>query len=104
MPALLRLASAVVARAVATTAGEALLCGCPVIFNGLGGMMPQELPTLRWFRTRGIGVAAFTGGGVHGQVVRWLERPDELAAVSERMARVRDIATPQAPLEMLLGM
>jgi processive 1,2-diacylglycerol beta-glucosyltransferase len=103
MPALLRLASAVVARAGATTAGEALLCGCPVIFNGLGGMMPQELPTWRWFQARGLGVAAFTAGGVRDKVVRWLERPDELAAVRERVARLRDAASPQVPLEKLLG-
>jgi processive 1,2-diacylglycerol beta-glucosyltransferase len=102
MPALLRLASAVVARAGATTAGETLLCGCPVIFNGLGGMMPQELPTWRWFRARGIGVAAFGVGGVRDRVVRWLERPDELAALRERLARLRDATTPQASLEKLL--
>ena len=104
MPALLRLAAAVVARAGATTAGEALLCGCPVIFNGLGGMMPQELPTWRWFRARGLGVAAFTAGGVRDRVVRWLERPDELAELRERLARLRDGTTPPPALEMLLRM
>ncbi len=104
MPALLRLSSAVVARAGATTAGEALLCGCPVIFNGMGGMMPQEIPTYRWFAARGTGVAAFTAGGVRDRVVRWLERPDELAAARERMARMRDVTTPQSALELLLQM
>ena len=104
MPALLRLASAVVARAGATTAGEALLGGCPVIFNGLGGMMPQELPTWRWFRARGIGVVAFTAAGVRDRVVRWLERPAEWSAIRERMDRLRDGTTPQAALEKLLDM
>lgn len=104
MPGLLRLSSAIVARAGATTAGEALLCGCPIIFNGLGGMMPQELPTWHWFRARGAGVAAFSAGGVRDRVVRWLERPNELAAVSERMMRLRDVSTPQGPLEQLLGL
>jgi processive 1,2-diacylglycerol beta-glucosyltransferase len=102
MPALLRMASAVVARAGATTAGEALLCGCPVIFNGAGGMMPQELPTWRWFRARDIGFTAFTAGGVRDRVVRWLERPGELAALRERMTRLRDSTTPQLALEKLL--
>jgi processive 1,2-diacylglycerol beta-glucosyltransferase len=104
MPGLLRAVSAVVARAGATTAGEALLCGCPVIFNGLGGMMPQELPTWRYFRTRGIGFAALTAAGVRDHIVRWLERPGELAAIRERMARVRDGTTPQAALEKLLDL
>jgi processive 1,2-diacylglycerol beta-glucosyltransferase len=102
MPELLRAASAVVARAGATTAGEALLCGCPVIFNGLGGMMPQELPTWRYFRAREIGVAALGTGTVRETVTRWLERPHELAALRERVDRIRDGATPQAALEMLV--
>lgn len=102
MTELLGAASAVVARAGATTAGEALLCGCPVIFNGLGGMMPQELPTWRWFRTRDIGVAAFSAGAVRERVTRWLERPHELASLRERALRIRDGSTPQAALEMLL--
>jgi processive 1,2-diacylglycerol beta-glucosyltransferase len=104
MPQLLRAVTAVVARAGATTAGETLLCGCPVIFNGLGGMMPQELPTWRYFRKRGIGFAALTAGGVLDHVVRWLERPGELAAVRERLARIRDDRTPQAALEKLLDL
>ncbi len=104
MPTLLRLASAVVARAGATTAGEALLGRCPVIFNGLGGMMPQELPTWRWFRAHGAGVAAFSAAGVRDRVVHWLERPAEWSAVRERMTRLRDGTTPQAALEKLLGL
>lgn len=102
MPDLLRAASAVVARAGATTAGEALLCGCPVIFNGLGGMMPQELPTWRYFSAREIGVAALTAGAVREHVTRWLERPHELTALRERAQRICDSASPQAALEMLL--
>jgi len=104
MPALLRSVSAVVARAGATTAGEALLCGCPIIFNGLGGVMPQELPTWRWFHARGIGVGALMAGGVREEAVRWLERPTELSAMRERMARVCDSRTPQQSLEKLLGL
>jgi len=93
-----------VARAGATTAGEALLCGCPIIFNGLGGVMPQELPTWRWFHARGIGVGALMAGGVREEAVRWLERPTELSAMRERMARVCDSRTPQQSLEKLLGL
>ena len=102
MSTLLPAVSAVVARAGATTAGEALLCGCPVIFNALGGMTPEELPTWRYFRARRIGFAAFGSAAVRDQVVHWLERPAELAAIHERMMRLRDTTTPQVALEMLL--
>jgi processive 1,2-diacylglycerol beta-glucosyltransferase len=103
MPDLLRASSAVLARAGATTAGEALLCGCPVIFNGLGLMMPQELPTWRYFRERGIGSVAFHAGAIRDQLAAWLANPDEFVALRERMRQTRDETTPQVALEMLLG-
>ena len=103
MPELMRASSAIVARAGATTAGEALLCGCPVIFNGLGLMMPQELPTYRWFRKRGIGFDALHAGAIRNQVTKWLDQPEEFAALQERMRQARDGTTPEAALRMLLG-
>ncbi|MCH8474829.1 MAG: UDP-N-acetylglucosamine--LPS N-acetylglucosamine transferase [Opitutales bacterium] len=36
------------------TTCEAIMSGCPVLFNGLGGIMPQEGITLKFFRKRGI--------------------------------------------------
>jgi len=103
MPKLLRVCSAVVARAGATTAGEALLCNCPVIFNALGLMMPQELPTWRYFRARDIGFAAFRAAGVRTIVERWLDHPDEYAKLKQQMLAVRCETTPQAALELLLA-
>jgi processive 1,2-diacylglycerol beta-glucosyltransferase len=102
MPALLRSASAVLARGGATTAGEALLCSCPVIFNGLGGMMPQELPTLRYFRRREMGRYALTGRGVAHHVREWLDRPEDHARDRERMRLACDEVTPRKALERLL--
>jgi len=103
MPELLRASTAVVARAGATTAGEALLCGCPALFNGLGLMMPQELPTWRYFRKRGIGSVAFHAHAIRDQVANWLIHPDLFETLYDRMRQTRDGTTPQAALEMLLG-
>jgi processive 1,2-diacylglycerol beta-glucosyltransferase len=104
MPELLRASSAVMARAGATTAGEALLAGCPVIFNGLGGMMPQELPTWRYFRTRDLGAVALHAGAIRDQVASWLREPPAFAALRERMRHNRDATTPASALSMLLQM
>jgi len=104
MPKLLRSASAVVARGGATTAGEALLCGCPMIFNGFGGMMPQEMPTWRYFCQRGMGFSAWTGNQIRAHVARWLDAPDDYAEVVERMKAARDDTTPRASLGKLLGL
>jgi processive 1,2-diacylglycerol beta-glucosyltransferase len=103
MPRLLQASSAVLARGGATTAGEALLCGCPMIFNGLGGMMPQELPTWRYFEKRGIGSAIFRAPAITPIITRWLEQPDVLTQVRARMQQTKDITTPQQALELLLG-
>jgi processive 1,2-diacylglycerol beta-glucosyltransferase len=103
MPRLLQVSSAVLARGGATTAGEALLCGCPIIFNGLGGMMPQELPTWRYFEKRGIGSAIFRAPAITPIITRWLDRPEILDQVRARMHQGRDVTTPRRALELLLG-
>jgi processive 1,2-diacylglycerol beta-glucosyltransferase len=102
MAKLLQVSSAVVARAGATTAGEALLCGCPMIFNGLGGLMPQELPTWRYFRVRDIGVVAHRAASIRSIVERWLHQPETYAQLRERIRSVRDATIPRPALDYLL--
>jgi processive 1,2-diacylglycerol beta-glucosyltransferase len=103
MPKFLGASSAVVARGGATTAGEALLCNCPVIFNGIGLMMPQELPTWRYFHAHNIGSRIFSAAGVRPIIERWLDHPDEYTKLRERMLTLRNADTPQAALELLLA-
>ena len=104
MPALLQVSSAVVARAGATTAGEALLCGCPIIFNALGGMMPQEIPTWRYFKKRKIGFSLSHAQEIHSQIKSWLDQPDEFEHLRLNMSKVRDTTTPRQALEHLLNL
>ena len=46
---LLEVSDAVVTRGGANTSAEALFFGCPMIFHTLGGSMPQERLTIRYF-------------------------------------------------------
>jgi processive 1,2-diacylglycerol beta-glucosyltransferase len=103
MPKLLGVSSAVVARGGATTAGEALLCNCPVIFNGLGLMMPQELPTWRYFHAHKIGFRVFNASSIGPIIENWLDHPEVYAQLRQRMLNLRDTTTPQAALELLLA-
>jgi processive 1,2-diacylglycerol beta-glucosyltransferase len=103
MPNLLRMASAVVARAGATTAGEALLCGCPIIFNALGGMMPQEIPTWRYFKARNAGAVVYRPGGITSILRRWLDDPEEYGELRQHLMSFRNDVTPEAALSNLLG-
>ena len=103
MPALLQASSAVVARAGATTAGETLLCRCPVIFNALGGTMPQELPTLRYFRRHGIESIISQARQVTPLVRRWIEQPERLVNLRRQIESARDATTPESALRRLLA-
>ena len=103
MPRLLQMASAVFARAGATTAGEALLCGCPVIFNALGGIMPQEMPTWRYFKAYGVGVLAYDPNKVVTVLRHWLDQPKEYLNLRKKVAVLIYDETPKAALDSILG-
>lgn len=51
---LLRCSDAIVARPGTGTTSEAILAGCPIIFNTLGGVMPQEWITVKYLRAHGL--------------------------------------------------
>jgi processive 1,2-diacylglycerol beta-glucosyltransferase len=103
MPKLLQVSSAVVARAGATTAGEALLCNCPMIFNAIGLIMPQELPTWRYFRKHAIGFAAYRAEQIRRIVEQWIDHPADHAQLRQRMQSVQCMTTPESALQRLLG-
>jgi processive 1,2-diacylglycerol beta-glucosyltransferase len=102
MPRLLQVVSTVVARAGATTAGEALLCRCPVIFNALGGIMPQEMPTWRYFRKYKVGALAYRSQTIVQILKTWLEQEEILVAMRARLDTLRDDTTPEEGLRCLL--
>lgn len=91
MRVLMESASAIVARPGTGTTSEAIQTGCPILFNGAGGVMPQEAITLRFAKAHGfchrIGRAADLP-----EVLRpWLM---ERARLQEVRARLR-MACPQ---------
>jgi len=55
MHELMRAVTAIVARPGTGTTSEAVVSGCPIIFNGIGGIMPQERITLKWAEVHGFG-------------------------------------------------
>jgi processive 1,2-diacylglycerol beta-glucosyltransferase len=100
-PHLLRSASAIVARPGAATAGEALLAGCPFIFNTLGGIMPQEVPTWRYFREHGVGKRVSRAADIVPIVREWIEQPEVYAAWKRKMEPLRQPETPEESLALL---
>ncbi|MES1194750.1 MAG: glycosyltransferase, partial [Opitutus sp.] len=47
---LMQVSDAIVTRGGTTSCAKALHFGCPIIFNGIGGIMPQEELTVKFFR------------------------------------------------------
>ncbi len=102
MVSLYRRCWAMVSRPGARTATEALLLGCPLIFHHLGGIMPQELLALRYFRSRGLATSLHHARDLATVVGRWLSDP---ATYQELRGRYRDAAllsNPERIMEYLL--
>ena len=75
MAAFYRRAWAMVARPGARTATEALLLGCPLVFNCFGTTMPQEWLARRYFHRRGLERAIDRPEQLAALVAQWLDQP-----------------------------
>lgn len=100
---LMRCASAIVARPGTGTTSEAIISGCPIIFNSLGGFMPQEYITMRYARRRRIAEEAFRAGDIPAIVERWMAHPEQLARLRTNIAACRPPQQPTDILRMVTG-
>ena len=103
MAALYRRAWALVARPGARTATEALVSGCPLVFNVYGGTMPQELLARRHFRARGVEVVIRSPRQLAALVTDWLDQPRHPAALRAAYRRHRLTPDLEALRELLLN-
>lgn len=89
MEALYQLAWAVVARPGGRTAAETLVMQTPTIFNGIGGIMPQEQLTLRYYRRFGLEQTIRRPAELLPLLQRWLEQPAAYKAYRQQLAEAR---------------
>lgn len=90
---LIQVSDAVVSRG-ATTCAEALFFEVPIIFNGLGGMMPQERLTYNYFYRSGAAVKMSNPEDLDYHLGLWLTHEPAYARLRERC---RDIAVMEDP-------
>ena len=70
---LMQVSDAIVTRGGTTTCAKALHFRCPIIFNALGGIMPQEELTVKFFQ-RGAGVELIGNARDFGRVIdSWVQ-------------------------------
>jgi processive 1,2-diacylglycerol beta-glucosyltransferase len=98
---LLRVCSAVVARPGTGTTSEAILSGCPVLFNTLGGIMPQEIITVKFCREHGFGHVLRRPRDLSPIVRQWLAQPSALADERGRVVASQPHCTPADILHRL---
>ncbi|MBN1403197.1 MAG: glycosyltransferase [Opitutales bacterium] len=99
---LLQAADCVVSRGGANTTAEALYHGCPILFNRMGGVMPQERLTLNYFIGQGAALD-FTSAKSFEAIVRTLSSsPGALRTMKRKLLSLRTDEHPRQLVERLL--
>ncbi|MGE9294883.1 MAG: glycosyltransferase [Puniceicoccales bacterium] len=98
MFSLMQCASAVVARPGTGTTSESILAGCPIIFNGLGGIMPQEWITVKFMRSHGLNLVMNKPAALPGLVAPLMKN---LRLYQETRAKTVLLRPQQHPLDIL---
>ncbi|MFH1067112.1 MAG: glycosyltransferase [bacterium] len=103
MNRLLQISFAVVTRGGMSTSAEALQAGCPILFNAIGGVMPQEHLTLGYFIERGIAMKLSRPFQL-GQIIReWLEQLDQYEDLKKTFSHARLADAPKQIVQQILG-
>jgi processive 1,2-diacylglycerol beta-glucosyltransferase len=100
MSRLLQCANAVVVRPGTGSTSESIQTGCPIVFNGIGGFMPQERITLRYARRRGFSAEVEEAGDLPGIIAPWIEDRDHLGYHGKREC-IAAARPKQHPLDIL---
>lgn len=94
MATLKYLASAVLARPGTGATSEAIQLGVPLIHNGIGGIMPQELITVQYCKQHACALTARTPAEVAAAVLRIKREPGLAEGLRQRLAVARPAGRP----------
>ncbi|HVU16294.1 MAG TPA: glycosyltransferase [Candidatus Didemnitutus sp.] len=101
---LLQASDAVVTRGGTTTCAKALHFRCPIIFNAVGGIMPQEQLTVKFFHN-GSGAEEIASADQFGKVIdRWMADPDSYRQLRENFLRLRYEEEPTVVVRELVDL
>ena len=98
MSTLLQCASAILTRPGTGTTSEAIVSACPLIFNTLGGVMPQEIITLKYCHKHSVGKVIKRADQLPGKINDWMNNP---SAIENEKEKMRALQPEQHPLEIL---
>jgi processive 1,2-diacylglycerol beta-glucosyltransferase len=101
---LMQASDAIVTRGGTTTCAKALHFRCPIIFNAIGGIMPQEELTVKFFR-RGAGVELISTATDFGHIIQgWMAAPGRYEQLKENFLKLRYDENPTVVIAELVDL
>jgi len=100
---LFQVASVVVARPGTGTTSECIQCTCPILFNGLGGIMPQEFTTVKCARQHGFAGVIKTPLDLPRLIRTMIAPSDVCEAHKNALRQVKPALHPMDILHLLVG-
>ena len=85
----LQVSDMVVTRGGTTTCSEALHFECPIIFNGIGGVMPQEQLTVKYFMQDNAAAKVTTPKEFDSLLIKWSRFPERFRALRRRFKTMK---------------
>lgn len=99
----LHISDAVVTRGGANTTMEALQAECPLLYNSLGGLMPQEQCTVRYVLRHGAARRLRKAADLPGILHSWSSFSPDYTAVRNNLKALHRDEDPSRLIEALLG-
>lgn len=99
----LRMADAVITRGGANTTMEALHFGCPLLYDAVGGLMPQEHCTVRYFLDKGAARLVRRPGHLRTILEQWTRAGGEYGAIRSNLLDLQFDEDPRDLVRVVLG-
>ena len=92
----------VITRGGTTTCAEALHFKCPIVFNGIGGVMPQEKLTVKYFLQDNAAVKIAKAQDLERLLAEWYRSPERFADLRRRFATMAFRDDPRDTVRLLV--
>ena len=99
----LQICDAVVTRGGANTTMEALHFECPLLYNALGGLMPQEMCTVRYFIDHGAASMIRSARELADRLAAWSSFGEEYRLIRTRLAALHFEENPEDLVRLIMG-
>lgn len=101
---LMQVSDAIVTRGGTTTCAKALHFGCPIVFNAIGGIMPQEELTVKFFRNGQAAEIVHDATDFGEVMTRWMQQPRTYRDLRARFLGLRYEENPTTVIEELVDL